>query len=111
MLEIVTSRKFSFSRTICTIGSARSAKLWSRRFRGATISLVDASISFAMFVGRPGQLSIMAIMMRTGGCWLCLILGGDNQLSTTMEGVVMMAVVRIAVMVASAIVVEITVSE
>ena len=27
MLGIVTSRKFSFSRTICTTGSAKSAKL------------------------------------------------------------------------------------
>ena len=53
----------------------------------------------------------MGIMTRTGSCWRCLILVGDNQLITTTEGegVVMMAVVRTAVMVA--IVVKEIVSE
>ena len=52
----------------------------------------------------------MGIMTRTGGCWRCLILGGDNQFNTTMEGEgVMMAAARTAVMAASAIVVKVTV--
>ena len=61
-------------------------------------------------MGHPGQLSIMGIMTRTGGCWRCLILVGEHQFITMEgEGVVMMAVVRTVVMVA--IVVKEIVSE
>ena len=105
----MTSRKFSSSRTIYTTDSVKNAKLWSRRYKDAIISLAGVSTSFATSVGHPGQLSIMAIMTKTGGCWRCLILEGEHQLSTIMEGEgeAMMAVAKTAATTASSITVAV----